>query len=125
MPLSLLLYPMGRGYKEVNRVSYNIISIRSLSLLTYFTYIFLDIIIYVLESTSWSSGIFQMVGRVIADPSFDLLSLYVVVPWVLILINDVDRHLLVGAGLLFLQVRWRRQRWWRSYRSSFLPGGGR
>jgi Trk-type K+ transport system membrane component len=62
MPLSLLLYPMGRGYKEVNRVSYNIISIRSLSLLTYFTYIFLDIIIYVLESTSWSSGIFQMVG---------------------------------------------------------------
>jgi hypothetical protein len=34
------------------------ISIRTLSLLTYFTYIFIDIIIYALRSTSWSSKIF-------------------------------------------------------------------
>jgi hypothetical protein len=38
------------------------ISIRILSLLAYFTYIFIDIIIYTLGSMSWSSGIFWMVG---------------------------------------------------------------
>jgi hypothetical protein len=36
----------------LNRIGYNMISIRILSLLTYFTYIFVDIIIYVLVSTS-------------------------------------------------------------------------
>jgi hypothetical protein len=36
----------------LNRIGYNMISIRILSLLTYFTYIFIDIIIYVLVSTS-------------------------------------------------------------------------
>jgi hypothetical protein len=45
---SCLLYPRGRGYKEGNRVGYNTISIRTLSLLVYFTYIFIDIIIYAL-----------------------------------------------------------------------------
>jgi hypothetical protein len=48
----------GRGYKEGNRVAYNMISIKTLSLLAYFTYIFIDIIIYVLGSTPWFSGIF-------------------------------------------------------------------
>jgi hypothetical protein len=33
----------GQGYKEGNRVSYNMIPIRTLSLLAYFTYIFIDI----------------------------------------------------------------------------------
>jgi hypothetical protein len=63
------------------------ISIRTLSLLTYYTYIFIDIIIYALGSMSLSSETFWMVGRVIADPSFGLLSLCGVVPWVSILIN--------------------------------------
>jgi hypothetical protein len=58
VPLPLLLYPRGRGYKEGNRVSYNMILIKTLSLLAYFTYIFIDIIIYVLESTSLSYVIF-------------------------------------------------------------------
>jgi hypothetical protein len=67
------LYPSfyiqgGRGYKEVNRVGYNMISIRTLSLLVYFTYIFIDIIIYALGNTSWSFEMFWMVSRVIADP---------------------------------------------------------
>jgi hypothetical protein len=57
VPLPILLYPR-RGYKECNRVGYNMISIRTLSLLVYFTYIFIDIIIYTLGSTTWSSGIF-------------------------------------------------------------------
>jgi hypothetical protein len=51
VPLPLLLYTGGRGYKEGNRVSYNMISIRTLSLLTYSIYIFIDIIIYALGST--------------------------------------------------------------------------
>jgi hypothetical protein len=38
VPLPLLLYQGGRGYKKGNRVGYNMISIRTLSLLTYFTY---------------------------------------------------------------------------------------
>jgi hypothetical protein len=49
-------YIQGRGYKEGNRIGYNMILIRTLSLLTYFTYIFIDIVIYALGSTSWSSG---------------------------------------------------------------------
>jgi hypothetical protein len=52
VPLPLLLYPKGQDYKECNRVSYNMIPIRTLSLLTYFTYIFIDIIIYALGSMS-------------------------------------------------------------------------
>jgi Trk-type K+ transport system membrane component len=76
MPLPLLLYIQeGQGYKEGNRASYNMIPIRTLSLLTYFTYIFIDIIIYALRSMPWSSGIFWMVGLVVAGPSLGLLSL--------------------------------------------------
>jgi hypothetical protein len=57
------LYPFfyiqgGRGYKEDNRVGYNMIPIRTLSLHVYFTYIFIDIAIYAMGSTLWSSGIF-------------------------------------------------------------------
>jgi hypothetical protein len=69
-----------RGYKEGNGVGYNMIPIRTLSLLAYFTYIFIDIIIYTLGSMSWPSGIFWMVGQVIARPSLGLLSQYRVVP---------------------------------------------
>jgi hypothetical protein len=52
------LYPSfyiqgGRGYKEGNRVGYDMIPIRTLSLLANFTYISIDIIIYALGSTSW------------------------------------------------------------------------
>jgi hypothetical protein len=62
VPLPLLLYTRGRGYKEGNRVGYNMITIMTLSLLVYFIYTFIDIIIYTLGSVSWSSGIFRMVG---------------------------------------------------------------
>jgi hypothetical protein len=48
VPLPLLLYPRGRSYKEDNRVGYNMIPIRIISLLAYFTYIVIDIIIYTL-----------------------------------------------------------------------------
>jgi hypothetical protein len=41
-----------RYYKEGSRIGYNMISIMTLSLFVYFTYIFIDIIIYVLESTT-------------------------------------------------------------------------
>jgi hypothetical protein len=87
------LYPSfyiqgGRGYKEGNRVGYNMISIRTLSLLAYFTYIFIDIIIYALGSTSWSSRFFWMVGRVVANPSLGLLSLCGLVPQVPILVSS-------------------------------------
>jgi hypothetical protein len=44
-------YIQGGGYKEGNRVIYNMIPIRTLSLLVYFTYIFIYIIIYDLGST--------------------------------------------------------------------------
>jgi hypothetical protein len=64
------------------------IPIRILSLFTYFTYIFIDIIIYALENMLWSSGIFWMVGRVITDSSLGLLSLCGVVPRVPILISS-------------------------------------
>jgi hypothetical protein len=37
-----------RGYKQGNRVGYNMISIRALSQLIYFTYIFIHIIFYAL-----------------------------------------------------------------------------
>jgi hypothetical protein len=63
------------------------IPIRTLSLLSYFTYISIDIIFYALGSTLWSSRIW-MVGGVIADPSLGLLSPCEVVPWVLILVSS-------------------------------------
>jgi hypothetical protein len=84
----LLLYPRERCYKEGNRVNYNMITIRTLFLLTYFTYIFIDIIIYVLRSMTWSSRIFWMVGRVVADPSLGLLSPCEVVLLILILVSS-------------------------------------
>jgi hypothetical protein len=64
------------------------IIIMTQSLLVYFIYIFIDIIIYALASISWFSRIFWMVGRVIADSSFGLPSLCGLVPWVLILITE-------------------------------------
>jgi hypothetical protein len=64
------------------------ISIMTLSLLAYFTYIIIDIIIYALESTPWSSEIFKMVGRVMAHPSLGLLSSCGVVPRVQILVSS-------------------------------------
>jgi hypothetical protein len=73
--------------KKCNRVSYNVILISTISLLIYFTYIIIDIIIYALRRT-WSSGIFWMVGRVVADPSLSLLSPYKMVPRVLILVDS-------------------------------------
>jgi hypothetical protein len=82
----------GRGYKEDNRVSYNMIPIRTLSLLDYFTYIFIDILIYALVSTSWFSGIFWMVGRVVTDPSLGLSCPCDVVPHVLILVTRLPDH---------------------------------
>jgi hypothetical protein len=68
-PLPLVLYPRGWGYKEGNWVSYNMVSITTLSLLGYFTYIFIDIIIYALECTPWPSGIFQKVGHNLLEDS--------------------------------------------------------
>jgi hypothetical protein len=93
LPLPLFFIQGGRGYKEGNRVGYNMIPIRTLSLLAYFThiYIYIYIIIYFLGSTSWSSGIFWMVSQVIADPSLGLSSLCGVVPRVPILINILHR----------------------------------
>jgi hypothetical protein len=49
------LYPYfyiqgGQDYKKSNRVGYNMIPIRIISLVFYFTYIFKDIIIYILEN---------------------------------------------------------------------------
>jgi hypothetical protein len=94
VPLPLLLYPKGgRGYKEGNRVSYNVIPIRTLSLFAYFTYISIYIIIYALESTSWSSEITWMVAQVIMDPSLGHAIPYEVVPWVLIIIRNVAQVL--------------------------------
>jgi hypothetical protein len=51
VPLPLLLYARGKGYKEGNRVNYSMIPTRTLSLLAYFTYIFIDTIIYALRRT--------------------------------------------------------------------------
>jgi hypothetical protein len=79
VPLPLLLYPRGQGYKEGNRISYNMIPIKTISLLTYFTYIPIDTIIYALWSKPRSSRIFRMVARVVMDPSLGLLSPYEVV----------------------------------------------
>jgi hypothetical protein len=64
------------------------IPIRTLSLLAYFTYISMDIIIYDVENMSWSSRISWMVGRVIADSSLGHPSPCEVVPRVLIIISS-------------------------------------
>jgi hypothetical protein len=103
--LPLLLYPRARGYKEGNRVSYNMIPFRTLSLRAYFTYIFIDIIMYALGSTSWSSAIFRMVGRVIADPSLGLPSPYEVVRRVLIRVSYIDelRNEIFEIALIILK----------------------
>jgi hypothetical protein len=93
VPLPLLLYQGGRGYKEGNRVDYNMIQIRIFSLLAYFTYILIDTIIYALGSTSWSSGIIWMVGRVVKDPSLGLPSPGDVVPRVLILAKLLEHFI--------------------------------
>jgi hypothetical protein len=85
------LYLRGRCYKEGNLVSYNMIPNKTLSLLAYFTYILIDTIIYALRSMPWSSGIFQMVVRVIVDPSLGHLSPCKAVPKVPILISRVFR----------------------------------
>jgi hypothetical protein len=53
----LLYIKRARGYKEGNHVGYNKIPIRTLSLVACFTYIFIDIIMYALGSTPWSSGV--------------------------------------------------------------------
>jgi hypothetical protein len=87
------LYPSfyiqgGRGYMEGNRVGYNMIPIRTLSLLVYFTDISIDINIYALERMTWSSGIFWMVGWVITDPSLGLLSPCRVIPRVPIFVSS-------------------------------------
>jgi hypothetical protein len=66
---------------------------KTLSLLDYFTYISIDIIIYAVGSTSWSYRIFWMVGRVITNPSLGLLSPCEVVPRVLILITEPQEEL--------------------------------
>jgi hypothetical protein len=62
----------------------------TLSLLAYFTYISIYIIIYSLGSTSRSSEIFWMVGRVITDPSLGLASPCEVVPQILIVVTFGD-----------------------------------
>jgi hypothetical protein len=64
------------------------ISTRTLSLLAYFTYIFIDIIFYALGSTSGSSRILWMVGRVIADHCLGFLSPCGMGPLVLILVSS-------------------------------------
>jgi hypothetical protein len=81
------------------------ILIRTLSLLAYFTYILIDIIIYALVSTLWSSGIFWMVGRVVKDPSLGLPSPYEVVPRVLILIITLFRILFGAEAVLPEQIK--------------------
>jgi hypothetical protein len=115
--LRLCLYPSfyiqwGRGYKKGNRVSYNMIPIRTLSLLTYFTYIFIDIIIYSLGSTLWSSGIFWMMDWVVADSFLDLPSLCVLVPECQSLSHDLLMYFICrffhscGAASIYLPVNW-------------------
>jgi hypothetical protein len=82
------------------------IPIRTLSLLVYFTYIFIDIVIYAFGSTSWSSEIIWMAGRVIADPSLVILSPCGVVPQVPILVS-MTNTLVLGdhrIGHYFPQV---------------------
>jgi hypothetical protein len=88
------------------------IPIRTLSLFAYFTYIFIDIIIYTLESTPWSSGIFWMVGRVIVDPSMGLPSLCGVVPQVPIQGIEFSANLIVleSEGIeIILGMDWLRK----------------
>jgi hypothetical protein len=83
-------YIQGGDLTEVNRVSYNSIPIRTISLLAYFIDISIDIIIDALGSMPWSSGIFWMVNGVIVDPSLGLPSPCRVVPWVPILVSSLQ-----------------------------------
>jgi hypothetical protein len=85
---------ISKGDKVISKVteSVTIWSQSGLSLLAYFTYIFIDIIIYTLGSMPWSSKIFWMVGQLIADPSLGLPSLCGVVPCVPILISSPRVH---------------------------------
>jgi hypothetical protein len=62
--------------------------IRTLFLHVYFTYIFIDVIFYALRSMAWSSRIFWVVDRVVADPSLGLSIPCEVVPLVLILVSN-------------------------------------
>jgi hypothetical protein len=78
--------------------------ISTLSLLTYLTYIFIDIIIYALGSMPWSSKIFWMVGRVVADPSLGLLSPCGVVPRVPILVSREYFYYLDHPEFLFFNT---------------------
>jgi hypothetical protein len=73
VPLPHLLYPRGRGYKEGNRVGYNMITIMTLSLLGEHAIVLWNLL----------DG-----GRVIVDPSLGLLSLCGVVPRVPILVSS-------------------------------------
>jgi hypothetical protein len=119
VPLPLLLYPRGRGSKEGNQVDYNMITIRTLSLLVYFKYIFYRFI-YALGSKTWLSEIFQMVGRVISDPFLDLPSPYGVVPRVPILINRFHFQAFWPCFQGFLEVV---QRAWHCLLNSASPFG--
>jgi hypothetical protein len=74
----------GTRLQVSNRVSYNMIPIRTLSLIAYF----IDIAIYTLESMPWSSRIFWLVGWVIEGPSLGLLCPCRVVPWVPIIVSS-------------------------------------
>jgi hypothetical protein len=56
--LPIFLYLRGVRLQEGIRVGYNMIPVKTLSQLAYFTYIFIDIIIYTLGSMPWSSRIF-------------------------------------------------------------------
>jgi hypothetical protein len=53
------------------------------------------VMMVLMGSTPWFSGIIWMVGRVVADPSLGLPSLCGVVPWVPVLIN----HQMLIEGL--------------------------
>jgi hypothetical protein len=88
VPLPSFYIQGGQGYKEGNRVGSNMIPIRTLSPLAYFTYIFIAINIYALGSMTSTFGIFWMVSQVIADPFLGLPSLWGLVPRVPILVSS-------------------------------------
>jgi hypothetical protein len=59
----------GRGYKEGNRFGYNMIPIRTLSPLAYFTHVSIDIAIYVLGNMLVPSRVFWKMDQALVDPS--------------------------------------------------------
>jgi hypothetical protein len=88
VPLPLLLYLRGRGVKESNRVGYNMIPIRTLSLLAYF------IDIYIYNHLCLREHVMIIYNLLDGGPSHSesllgLPSLYGVVSWVPILITHV------------------------------------